>query len=206
MAPTIWDESLTSHKQRQREHILRAAAQLVSERGAADIAMSVLARRAGVARATLYNYFPDVERVLSALVADQAARFRTELDRQLAEATDPSGRLHRYLLAVHQWGAQRRHARAGGTDRSRKLSPQLLAVIHEPLTDLRELLCAILTDGVARGSFGSDIDPKLYAEFILRLLLDSTATGPAALDQLLRFIQRGLTATARPSGAAGAPG
>jgi AcrR family transcriptional regulator len=202
MAPTIWSDSLTSHKQRQREHIVRTAGQLMAEQGTANVAMSVLARRAGIARATLYSYFPDIERVVTAVVADQAARFRTQLDQRLAEASSPRERLRRYLLEVHQWAGQRGRSR-GHQDSRRKLSPHLLAVVHEPLTDLRELLAAILTDGVTHNVFAADIDPRLHAEFILKLLMDSTATGPAARDQLLRFVQRGLAAPPIPTAADG---
>jgi hypothetical protein len=46
---------------------------------------------------------------------------------------------------------------------SGRLSPHLLAVIHEPLIDLRELLTAILTDGVSQQAFAADIDPPLHA-------------------------------------------
>jgi AcrR family transcriptional regulator len=41
--------------------------------------MTALARRSGVARATLYNYFPDVEQVLEALVAAQVSQFLSDL-------------------------------------------------------------------------------------------------------------------------------
>jgi AcrR family transcriptional regulator len=197
MAPTIWQDSLTSHKERQREQILRAAADIIAERGAANVAMSALARRAGVARATLYNYFPDIERVIAALVADQAKRFRHRLDLQLAKASSPSERLRRYLVAVHDWAAQRGRSHAGQRDGGGRLSPHLFAVIHEPLTDLRELLTAILTEGVSQQAFAADIDPPLHAEMILGLLTDPTAGGPAARDHLVRFIERGLTAAPR---------
>jgi AcrR family transcriptional regulator len=189
MAPTIWEDSLTGHKQRQRAHILRVAADLAAEQGAANVAMSTLARRAGIARATLYNYFPDVERVLAAVVADQAARFRADLDRRLATAPDPAERLHHYLLAVHQWAASRGRSHI---DRGRKLSPQLSAVIHEPLAGLRELLASILAEGVARRTFATDIEPRLHAEFIFKLLTEPAAAGSDAGDQLIRFVERGL--------------
>lgn len=189
MAPTVWDETLTDHKRRQRERILQTAAELIAERGMADVAMSVLARRAGVARATLYNYFPDIEHVVTALVADQAARFRRRLDQQLAEAADPPERLHRYLLAVHEWATRR----TGRHHTDRRPSPQLLTVVHEPLTGLRELLATIVADGVTTGVFAADIDPNAHAELIFKLLMDPAAADPDGRQQLVRFIQRGLT-------------
>ncbi len=194
MTRTIWEDSLSEHKLRQRAHILRVAADLVAEQGAAGVAMSTLARRAGVARATLYNYFPDIERVLTAVVADQAARFRSDLDQQLATAPDPAQRLHRYLLAVHQWTVRRDRSRGGHGNPSRKLSPHLSAVIHEPLAGLRALLATILADGAAHGIFACDIDPVLHAEFVFNLVTEPGTAEPEARDQLIRFIERGLSA------------
>lgn len=186
--PSVWDDTLTEHKRRQRERILRTAADLIAERGMADVAMSVLARRAGVARATLYNYFPDLEHVVAALVAEQAARFRHGLDQQLAEATDPAEQLRRYLVAVHEWTGRR----GGRAHTGRKPSAELLAVVHEPLADLRELLAGILADGVGAGMFADGIDPALHAGLIFKLVTDPAVTGPAERDQLLRFVARGL--------------
>jgi AcrR family transcriptional regulator len=194
MAPSVWSDSLANHKQRLREHIIHTAADLVAELGTADVPMSLLARRAGIARATLYNYFPDFERVLTALVADQVARFRTHLDQQLATVSDPPERLRRYLLAVHRWSARQRQQRPATNhrDTTGKLSPHVIAAMHEPLTELRDVLTGILAAGVADRSFATDIDPSRHAGFILKLLLDpGSATGSPA--QLLRFIERGLT-------------
>lgn len=194
MTPTVWEDSLTEHKRRQRAHILRVAADLIGEQGAANVAMSTLARRAGVARATLYNYFPDIERVLAAVVAEQAARFRTDLDHQLATAPDPARRLHRYLLAVHEWTARRDRSRGGHGNPGRKLSPQLSAVIHEPLAGLRALLATILADGIAGGVFARDIDPALHADFVFKLVTEPGTAETGARDQLVRFVERGLAA------------
>ena len=189
MGPSIWSDSLTSHKQRQRQHIVQAAAQLIADRGAGDLTMSALARRASVSRATLYHYFSDVERVMAAVVTEQAARFRSDLDRKLSGAVNSRERLACYVLTVHQWAHRRAHHPGG----KRKLSSQMLAVVHEPLAELRELLAAILAGGIADGTFASELDPALHAQLILNLITDPRVTTPTAPQQLLGFIQRGLT-------------
>ncbi|MEN3307839.1 MAG: hypothetical protein V7603_4041 [Micromonosporaceae bacterium] len=200
MAPHTWTESLTIHKQRTREHILATAADLIAERGATDVSMSLLANRAGIARATLYNHFPDLERVLAALVAHEVALFLVQLDRHLVDAPDPVERLRRFLEATYRWATRQRRQRPPRTHRSpsRKLPPQVIAAMHEPVADLRAVLTAILTDGITTGDFPADIHPRLHAELILKLVLDPIA-GPersqtAARDQLVRFVHRGLTA------------
>jgi AcrR family transcriptional regulator len=211
MAPTIWTDSLATHKQRLRQHIVHTAAELLAERGLGEVSMSLLAQRAGIARATLYNHFPDFERVLAALVADQVARFRKQLDRHLADAPDPAERLRRYLLAVHDWAAQQRRQPTKRADtprptsRNHALSPQVVATTHQPLGQLREILEQILVDAIASHAVHPDIDPGLHADLVLKLLLDprqpTTGHTPSAdRDQLVRFVLRGLAATsANPS-------
>jgi len=206
MAPSIWSDSLATHKQRLREHIVGTAGELLAERGLGGVSMSLLAQRAGIARATLYNHFPDFERVLAALVADEVARFRVQLDRHLADASDPVERLRRYLVAVHDWATnlrrqpQKRPPRPAGRTRKPRLSPQVVAVTHEPLGQLHEILERILADAIARHAVHPDVDPGLHADLILKLLLDPRPPTPAAAhppgaerDQLVRFVLRGLT-------------
>jgi AcrR family transcriptional regulator len=198
MTPTIWGGTLASHKQRLREHIVRTAADLIGERGNTAVPMSVLARRAGIARATLYNHFPDFERVLAALVAHEVTQFRLRLDRQLADAPNPTERLRRYVYATYHWATQTRRPRRADPNPARKRPPQVIATMHEPLTELREILTTILTDGITTGDFPTDIDPAVYADIILKLVLEplpATAHSRTTVrNQLLQFIHRGLTA------------
>ena len=51
-------------KQENRERIIRAAVDLVMEKGYKAAAMRAIARKAGVGDATIYNYFPTKESIL----------------------------------------------------------------------------------------------------------------------------------------------
>ena len=107
----------------------------------------------------------------------------------MSGAVNTRERLTCYVLTVHQW-AQRRAPHLGG---KRRLSSQLLAVVHEPLAELRELLAAILADGIADGTFAGELDPALHAQLILNMITDPRVSMPTAPQQLLGFIQRGLS-------------
>jgi len=78
---------------------LDATAALVREHGLTSVTMSQIAVAAGIGRATLYKYFPDVE---AFLVAWQDRHITRHL-RQLAEARDsaatPAARLEAVLSA-----------------------------------------------------------------------------------------------------------
>jgi AcrR family transcriptional regulator len=49
-----------------RQAILDAVGQLVEQQGVLAVTMSEVAERAGIGRATLYKYFPDVQTLLAA--------------------------------------------------------------------------------------------------------------------------------------------
>lgn len=57
--------------ERARSQILSAAAELVAESGLRAVTMAALARRARVAKATVYNHFRDRDEILRALLLAQ---------------------------------------------------------------------------------------------------------------------------------------
>ena len=64
--------------QRARGQILSAAASLVAEGGTGSLTMAALARRSGVAKATVYNHFRDRTEVGLALAEQQIAALNAE--------------------------------------------------------------------------------------------------------------------------------
>src|SRR4051794_32898559 len=64
--PKLWTETVEAHRGAVRDAIMAAAAELVAERGPASVTMSQVAAEAGIGRATLYKYFPDVTAILVA--------------------------------------------------------------------------------------------------------------------------------------------
>ena len=62
--PKLWEDTIETHRQAVRDAVLEAAWDLVRERGLMAVTMSQIAVKAGIGRATLYKYFPDVEAIL----------------------------------------------------------------------------------------------------------------------------------------------
>ena len=58
--------------ERARSGILDAAAELVADGGPRAVTMAAVARRAAVAKATVYNHFRDRDELLRALLACRA--------------------------------------------------------------------------------------------------------------------------------------
>lgn len=195
-----WASTLAAHKDRTRTRILQAAATLLDERGAAGLAMTTLARRAGIARATLYNYFPDTGRVLEALVETEVAAFLRDLDRQLASITDAGRQLDTAIDALIDWvarQAQRRPARAKGAGPVNSARAVDIAGIHRPLAAIEDRIAAVLATARDAGALPAHCDPALAARFAVALAFGVRAqlTGPGShrtTTALREFLRNGL--------------
>lgn len=207
-AVSTWSQTLAARKDQRRRHIAATAAALIDHHGVAGLSMSLLARRAGIARATLYNYFPDLESVLATVVAEQVRAMTVELDRRLAATTDPAEQLDRTLRALLDWLGRRPGT---GSHADPRLSPHVIATLHEPLDGLRERVRRVLERGVADGTFAATVDPSVHAEFVIRLLFGLRAhTGDARhqrliAEQLPRFVLSGLGSHRGESGPGARP-
>ncbi|MBC8091423.1 MAG: TetR family transcriptional regulator, partial [Pseudonocardia sp.] len=94
-----WSDLRTRHRDELRDHVRRAAVELVVERGIAGASMSQLAQRSGVPRATVYTYYRTVEHALADWLDAEVGAFRAELSAVLAGLDDPLDRLGAYLAA-----------------------------------------------------------------------------------------------------------
>lgn len=166
-----WASAVAAHKDRTRARILAAAADLVSVRGAADLAMTTLARRSQIARATLYNYFPSAERVLEALVETEVATFLSELDQRLAATADPAERLNQSTAALVGWVAGQSAQGPAPARRPRSSYSPDIASIHRPLAGIENRIEEIIRAARAAAALPPRTDPALAARFVVALVL-----------------------------------
>ena len=194
----------------RRRRIVDAALQLFSECDYDAVQMDEVARIAGVAKPTLYRYFPTKE----ALFLEGIERILTELqhDVELAgkdPATAPEAlrsvircvflALARCTAAIHAFD---------GADA--QLGERGRGVIRSRVRSIRVVLEHILSRGVAEGAF-RDVDEALTAVTILGSIRMSAAQAsarrrPVALRLLTDFIERGISAVPRHDTVSGSDG
>jgi AcrR family transcriptional regulator len=189
--PKLWTDTIKAHRRAVHDATLDTAAALVAEHGLAAVTMSQIAAQAGIGRATLYKYFPDVEAILAAWHDRQIAR---HLD-YLAGIRDRAGRPGERLEAVLQAYAliQYRHH---GTE--------LAALLHhgERIARAQQQLHGFITDllaaAVEAGDIRDDIAVGELAQYCLHALTAaSSLPSEAAVGRLLTVILAGLRGTAR---------
>ena len=85
--------------ERRREEILDAATRVFAEAGYAGTDLDVVARAIGVAKGTIYRYFPSKEALFYAAVDRGMWQLRGALDAAMASSTEPVGRIEAALTA-----------------------------------------------------------------------------------------------------------
>jgi AcrR family transcriptional regulator len=164
--PKLWSETIHEHRRTVRDAILDTAWGLAAERGPLAVTMSQIAERAGIGRATLYKYFPDVEAILVAGHQRHVAAHLEQLRALRDRGGDPAEQLESVLTA---YAFISYHRSRHGTAEMASLvhRGEHVAGAHEALTDLfRELLAAAANAGQVR----DDVAPAELAAFCVHAL------------------------------------
>ena len=184
--PKLWSETLDDHRRAVRDAALDTTAGLAAERGLASVTMSQIAKEAGIGRATLYKYFPDVEAILIAWHERQIDRHL----QHLAEVRDRSGGPDAQLEAVLEAYAVIQHTHHG---------TELAAALHqgEHVARARRRLSGfiegLIAEGANAGCLRGDVTPGELASYCLYALTTaSSLPSRAAVRRLVTVTMDGL--------------
>jgi AcrR family transcriptional regulator len=143
---------------------------LISENGLAGVTMSEVARRAGVARQTLYNHFADVESIVTTVIEQHEQGGSSEVRRLLEGHEGAAAKLEQLIRHSVAMSA---HGGALASLES-SLSPGAQEVLRSHRSRTEQTVREILQEGVAEGVFRPDLDPEADAAFIREVLTAQT--------------------------------
>jgi AcrR family transcriptional regulator len=185
--PKLWTETIEEHRRAVHDATLDTTAALVREHGLAAVTMSQIAAAAGIGRATLYKYFPDVEAILIAW----HDRHITRHLRQLAAARDAAAAPADRIEAVLEAFALIQHQH-----HDTELPVALLhrgEHVARARKQLRDLVADLLAAGTEAGAVRSDIAPGELASYCLHALSAAgSLPSEAAVRRLLAVTVSGL--------------
>ena len=157
----------------RRAAILAAALDVFAENGFAAARLDDVAQKAGVAKGTLYLYFPDKEALFEALLQGLVSPVLERIQALSADQTLPSSAALEGILTVFQ-------TEIIGTSRERLLRliiaegprfPKIAEFYHrEVISKGREIIRAIASRGYERGELPSDAMAKFPQLFFAPLL------------------------------------
>ncbi|HUG83326.1 MAG TPA: TetR/AcrR family transcriptional regulator [Euzebya sp.] len=186
--PTLWRDTIEAHRQAVRQAILETTWALVTEHGLLSVTMSRIAEEAGVGRATLYKYFPDVQSILAAWHERQTTEHLAQLTELANRGGDTTERLHAVLEGY-----------AGIAHHRGSHAPELAAVLHKgaPVRRAAQQLVALIRDllaaAAAQGQVRDDVPPDELASYCVHALATaSDLPSTAAVERLLKVTLDGL--------------
>ncbi|GAA3388509.1 TetR/AcrR family transcriptional regulator [Cryptosporangium minutisporangium] len=196
--PRITAPTVAEHRSRQLAVLLDAARDLVVEEGPAALTLAALARRAGLSRPGLYEYFRSRESLVAAIVEDELPRAAETVRQALDEAgPDLAAQIRAYVHVQIEMMRDPRHA-----------TVSTLAVQSLPATDVQRILDghgAVITplaDVLTRAGVP---DPELRAELVqavvdaaARRVQHDGATADAVAGAAVAQILHGLTPVKPP--------
>ena len=189
--PKLWSDTIEAHRRDVSAAILDATAGLVAEHGIAAVTMSQVAETAGIGRATLYKYFPDVESILAAWHEGQITRHL----QQLVDVRDRAGTAAERLRAVLEAYALMTHHRPPGTDVTAFLHRG--AHVAQAQQQLSRFVRNLIADAVRAGDLRTDVPPQELADYCLHALSAAgSVSSKAAVRRLVAVTLAGL----RPPG------
>jgi AcrR family transcriptional regulator len=175
--------------QRNYQRLLDAAVAVFAERGADDVSLEEIARRAGVGIGTLYRHFSTRQALLEAVYRGQVEAMRAKAD-ELLRSDSPSEALADWLRALSAFSSTKR---------------SLTAALLETLGKDSELLsaCSAVIYGAAdelliRAKEAGAVRPDADARDLMRLVhavniaAQHTPTDPGQPDRLIGIILDGL--------------
>lgn len=189
--PKLWNRTIEAHRHAVHEAILDTVAAQVAEHGLRAVTMSQIAEDAGIGRATLYKYFPDVEAILVAWHERHVGSHLKHLSALRNQAGDAATRL-KAVLEAFALIQHKRHA-----------PPELDALLHRgehmgpAQQHLRTLIRDLLIEGVAAGGIRNDVAPDELASYCLHALAAANGLpSEAAVQRLVKVTLAGLRAQA----------
>jgi AcrR family transcriptional regulator len=191
--PKIWAGTIENHRQQVHDAILTATAELIAERGPMSVAMSAIAERAGVGRATLYKYFPDVDAVLMAWHHRESAANHDRLNALVAAESPSLGDLTDLVLLQRERLRRYAHADAIGplaamvalTTTKHDAGKPVAAHAEEVVGGVIHQLSAVLLHLAELGEVRADQPPQVLAEWLVHATHAPSTLDDAAVAELI---------------------
>jgi AcrR family transcriptional regulator len=159
--PRLIEATLAEHRAHQRGVLLDAAYELLVEGGYAAMTVSALAARAGLARPSVYSYFPSRDDVAVAVCERELPRWLESVQAAMDAAAEPADKVAAYIGSQLELAASGMHQlaevlgraplNADARARIRAIHDRFGPKVVDVLGDLgvaRPVLAAALVQGV----------------------------------------------------------
>ena len=109
MSPKIQAATVVEQRQMRQRQLIDAALSIALESGAANITVAAVAKRAGLARSSMYEYFSSSADLIADLVIEELALYRKRLAQAVIGTEDPYQHIELWIAEALQYVVDGRH-------------------------------------------------------------------------------------------------
>ncbi len=185
--PKIAADSLAEHVEQQRRRVFEAAVSLFLERGYERITFADIAGSVGLARNSLYRYFPGKAAILAAWIEDELDESSRRAEEILNRSGTVSERVFAWAEDQVEFGRRPEHALlVAFASASSDLDPETLG----ELRNIHRRMSRSLTETIAESGAGQRSD--LIARLVQGLVNQASAAPPERDRELLPLLRRSI--------------
>jgi AcrR family transcriptional regulator len=109
MSPKIQAATVVEQRQMRQRQLIDAALSIALESGAANITVAAVAKRAGLARSSMYEYFSSSADLIADLVIEELALYQKRLAQAVNGTQDPYQHIELWIAEALQYVVDGRH-------------------------------------------------------------------------------------------------
>ena len=109
MSPKIQAATVVEQRQMRQRQLIDAALSIALESGAANITVAAVAKRAGLARSSMYEYFSSSADLIADLVIEELALYQKRLAQAVSGTEDPYQHIELWIAEALQYVVDGRH-------------------------------------------------------------------------------------------------
>ena len=109
MSPRIQAATVVEQRQMRQRQLIDAALSIALESGAANITVAAVAKRAGLARSSMYEYFSSSADLIADLVIEELALYQKRLAQAVRGTEDPYQHIELWIAEALQYVVDGRH-------------------------------------------------------------------------------------------------
>jgi AcrR family transcriptional regulator len=109
MSPKIQAATVVEQRQMRQRQLIDAALSIALESGAANITVAAVAKRAGLARSSIYEYFSSSADLIADLVIEELALYQNRLAQAVMGTQDPYQHIELWIAEALQYVVDGRH-------------------------------------------------------------------------------------------------
>jgi len=107
--PKISAPSIVEHRELRRQQLVSAALELALGEGAEAVTVAAVAKKAGLARSSIYEYFASSADLIADLILEELDYYSNRLAAAIVDATDPFEKIEHWIAEGLRYVADGRH-------------------------------------------------------------------------------------------------